>query len=85
MEVKGSIIGTASDTGTAGNIATITSDVTQGTGGGKVDMTPGSMVAKYTDKNQSKFSSSTSGFTVAGIGGADSDDLQRIPKSIGFS
>ena len=33
------------------------------------------MVAKYTDKNQSKFSSSTSGFTVAGIGGADNDNL----------
>ena len=62
MEVKGSIIGTASN-------------VTQGAGGGKVDMTQGSMVAKYTDKNQSKFFSSTSGFTVAGIGGADSDDL----------
>ena len=75
MEVKGSIIGTASTTGTTANIATITLDVTQGAGGGKVDMTPGTMVIKYTDKNQSKFFSSTSGFTVAGIGCADSDNL----------
>ena len=63
MEVKGSIIGNATAVGTTANITTITFDVTQGAGGGKVDMTPGTMLIKYTDENQT------------GIGGADSDNL----------
>lgn len=75
MEVKGSIIGNATAVGTTANITTITFDVTQGAGGGKVDMTPGTMLIKYTDENQTKIFSSTAGFTVAGIGGADSDNL----------
>ena len=75
MEVKGSIIGTASATGSATNITTITFDVTQSAGGGKVDLTPGTTLIKYTDEDQTKFFSSTAGFTVSGIGNADSDNL----------
>ena len=75
LEVKGSVIGTASATGTAANITTITFDVTQGAGGGKVDMTPGTLLIQYSDEDQTKIFSSTSGFTAAGIGSADSDNL----------
>ena len=40
-----------------------------------VDLTPGTTIIKYTDDIQSKLFASTSGFTVTGIGGADSDNL----------
>ena len=40
-----------------------------------MDLTPGSTVIKYTDDTQAKLFGSTSGFTVTGIGSADSDNL----------
>ena len=49
--------------------------MTQSAGGADVDLTPGTTVIKYTDETQSKLFASTSGFTVTGIGGADSDSL----------
>ena len=49
--------------------------MTQSAGGADVDLTPGTTIIKYTDEVQSKLFGSTSGFTVTGIGGADSDKL----------
>ncbi len=75
MELKGSVIGTAQTTGTTANITTIEFHVTQSAGGADVDLTPGTTIFKYTDSVQSKLFASTSGFTVTGIGSADSDNL----------
>ncbi len=75
MELKGSVIGTADVVGTAGVLKTIDFHVTQSAGGGDVDLTPGTMIVKYTDDVQAKLFSSTSGLTVTGVGSADSDNL----------
>ena len=75
MELKGSVIGTAETTGVTANITTISFHVTQSAGGADVDLTPGNTVIKFTDETQSKLFGSTTGFTVTGIGGADTDLL----------
>jgi len=76
MELKGSVIGTADGAnGTTGAITTIAFHVTQSAGGADVDLTPGSTIIKYTDETQSKLFGSTAGFTVTGIGSADTDNL----------
>ena len=75
MELKGSVIGTANAAAVTGLITTISFHVTQSAGGADVDLTPGSTVIKYTDPKQSKLFGSTAGFTVSGIGGADTDNL----------
>ncbi len=75
MELKGSVIGTADVAAVTGVITTIEFHVTQSAGGADVDLTPGSTVIKYTDPTQSKLFGSTAGFTVTGIGSADTDNL----------
>ena len=75
MEIKGSVIGTANTFGTTAAITTIEFHVTQSAGGADVDLTPGTTVIKYTDDTQNKLFASTAGFTVTGIGGADTDNL----------
>ncbi len=77
MELKGSVIGTANGAGSSATaaLASIAFHVTQSAGGADVDLTPGSTVIKYTDDTQVKLFGSTSGFTVTGIGGADTDNL----------
>ena len=75
MELKGSVIGTSNAAAVTGLITTISFHVTQSAGGADVDLTPGSTVIKYTDDTQNKLFGSTAGFTVTGIGGADSDNL----------
>ena len=79
MELKGSVIGattsTAPTSGTLAKLDTISFHVTQSAGGADVDLTPGTTIIKYTDDVQSKMFASTSGFTVTGLGGADSDNL----------
>ena len=79
MELKGSVIGattsTAPTSGALAKLDTISFHVTQSAGGADVDLTPGTTVIKYTDDTQSKLFASTTGFTVTGIGGADSDNL----------
>ncbi len=69
------VIGRAQTTGVTANITTISFHVTQSAGGADVDLTPGNTVIKYTDETQSKLFGSTSGFTVTGIGSADTDNL----------
>ena len=75
MELKGSVIGTSDYAATTGVLTNIAFHVTQSAGGADVDLTPGTTIIKYTDEVQSKLFGSTSGFTVTGIGGADSDKL----------
>ena len=75
MELKGSVIGTADYAAVTGVLTTISFHVTQSAGGADVDLTPGTTIIKFTDQTQSKLFASTSGFTVTGIGGADSDNL----------
>ncbi len=75
MELKGSVIGTSDVAAVTGVITTIEFHVTQSAGGADVDLTPGNTVIKYTDTTQSKLFGSTAGFTVTGIGSADSDKL----------
>ncbi len=77
MELKGSVIGTANGPGSTATAALtdISFHVTQSAGGADVDLTPGTTIIKYADDGQSKLFSSTSGFTVTGVGGADTDNL----------
>ena len=75
MELKGSVIGTSDYAATTGVLTNIAFHVTQSAGGADVDLTPGTTVIKYTDEVQSKLFASTNGFTVTGIGAADSDKL----------
>ena len=75
MELKGSVIGTADVASTTGVLTTIEFHVTQSAGGGDVDLTPGTMIIKYTDDVQAKLFSSTAGITITGVGGADVDNL----------
>ena len=75
MELKGSVIGTADVASTTGVLTTIEFHVTQSAGGGDVDLTPGTMIIKYTDDVQAKLFSSTAGITITGVGGADTDNL----------
>ena len=75
MELKGSVIGTANVASATGLITTIAFHVTQSAGGADVDLTQGSTVIKYTDKKQVKLFGSSAGFSVTGIGGADTDKL----------
>lgn len=75
MELKGSVILTASTTGTSGVISDIAFQVSNAAGGEAIDLTPGKTLIKYTDERQSKMFSSTSGFTVTALGASDSDKL----------
>ena len=40
-----------------------------------MDLTPGSLTIRYTDENQNKLFSSTTGLTITPVGGSDSDNL----------
>jgi flagellin FlaB len=78
LELKGSVIGstgTAPTSGALAKLSKISFHVTQSAGGADVDLTPGTTIIKFTDDTQSKLFASTSGFTLTGIGGADSDNL----------
>ena len=75
MELKGSVIGTSDVAAVTGVLTTITFHVTQSAGGADIDLSPGTTIIKYTDETQAKLFGSTAGFTVTGIGSADSDNL----------
>ena len=78
MELKGSVIVTAETVGVTAGATTIAFQVSNAAGGEAIDLTPGKTLIKYTDSTQSKMfvtDSSTAGFTVTGLGGADSDNL----------
>ena len=75
MQLKGSVIGTSNAVGTTGVLTTIDFHVTQSAGGADIDLTPGTMIIKYSDPVQNKLFSSTAGISVTGVGSADADNL----------
>jgi flagellin FlaB len=75
MELKGSVILTASTTGTSGVVSDIAFQVASAAGGESIDLTPGKTIIKYTDDTQSKVFDSTAKVTVTSLGSADSDKL----------
>ena len=75
MQLKGSVIGTSNAVGTTGVMTTIDFHVTQSAGGADIDLTPGTLIIKYSDPVQNKLFSSTAGISVTGVGNADADNL----------
>ena len=78
MELKGSVVLTASVTGTVAEGATVSDiafQVSNAAGGESIDLTPGKTLVKYTDTVQSKMFLATAGFTATGLGDADTDKL----------
>ena len=75
LELKGSVLAVANAVGVTGVVTELKFNVGQAAGGGQVDLTPGTMVIKYTDERQSKIFSSAAAILIVGIGGADSDAL----------
>ena len=75
LKIKGTIIGMANTTGTTAVITDIKFSVSQAAGGQVVDLTPGTMLIKYTDDRQTKMFASALGFTAIGVGTADTDQL----------
>ena len=73
MELKGSVVLTASTTGTSGVVSNIAFQVSNAAGGEAIDLTPGKTIIKYNDDGQSKVFDASTGFTVTAIGDADSD------------
>ena len=75
MVTKGAVILTASTSGASGIVSEIAIQVALSADGEPVDLTPGETIIRYTDGVQSTIFDSQSGFTVSGLGAADSDDL----------
>ena len=75
LELKGSVVLTASVPGTSGTVSVIAFQVSNSSGSGSIDLTPGRTIIKYTDKTQSKMFTSTAGFTATGLGSADPGHL----------
>jgi flagellin FlaB len=75
MQLKGSIIGTATSATATGTMTNISFHVAQTSGGADVDLTPGTTTIRYTDINQHKLFSSTAGMTITAVGNSDSDDV----------
>ena len=76
MELKGSVIATASTPGISGaTVSHIAFQVANAAGGESIDLTPGKTLIKYTDETQSKMftTEGPSGFTVTAMGDADTD------------
>ena len=71
-ELRGSVI--AEDTDEDGSVDQVYFQVANAAGGGAVDLTPGETLIRYTDENQTVMLGA-GGFTVAGQGSADSDNL----------
>ena len=78
MELKGSVVLTASTTGTSGVVSNIAFQVSNAAGGEAIDLTPGKTIIKYNDDGQSKVFDASTGFTVTAIGDADSDKLLEL-------
>ena len=75
MELKGSVLVTASTTGSGGIVQDITWQVTNAAAGEAIDLTVGNTVIKYTDKFQTVNLDTAGQFTVDGIGSDDGDTL----------
>ena len=76
MEMKGSIMATASVTGSSGTVDALTWQVSNAAAGEPIDLTPGATIIKYSDSNQVVTLDTGSEFTVNGsIGTADGDNF----------
>ncbi|MFQ6028401.1 MAG: archaellin/type IV pilin N-terminal domain-containing protein [Dehalococcoidia bacterium] len=75
MEMKGSIIATASTTGNSGIVSDLTFQVTNAAAGEAIDMSVGNTIIKYSDNNQVVNLDTAGEFTATGIGSDDGDSL----------
>ena len=76
LEQKGSIILTASTTGTSGVVSQIEFQVANAAAGEPIDLTPGNTIIRYSDKNQVKNMTTTADFTATNIAAfGDNDSL----------
>ncbi|MFQ6030591.1 MAG: archaellin/type IV pilin N-terminal domain-containing protein [Dehalococcoidia bacterium] len=75
VQLKGSVIATASTTGSSGVVSSITFQVTSVAAAESVNMAVGSTLVKYTDDNQSLVLDESGEVTIGGIGSSDSDSL----------
>jgi len=75
MEMKGSIIATASTTGNNGVISTLTFQVSNAAAGEAIDLSVGNTIIKYSDTNQVINLDNAGEFTATGIGSDDGDSL----------
>ncbi len=73
MELRGSVVVTASTTGASGVVSDIVLQVASASGGESIDLTPGKIIVKYSDSSQSRTFDSPSSFSVTGLGSTDSD------------
>ena len=78
MELKGSVVLTASTTGTSGVVSNIAFQVSNAAGGEAIDLTPGKTIIKYNDDTQSKIFDASTGFSVTAVGDADADKLLEL-------
>ena len=75
MDMKGSIIATASTTGNSGIVSDIAFQVSNAAAGEAIDLTVGNTIIKYSDKNQVVNLDTSGEFTATGIGSDDGDTL----------
>ncbi len=75
MEMKGSIIATATTTGNSGVVGTLTFHVSNAAAGEAIDLSVGNTIIKYSDKNQVVNLDTSGEFTASGIGSDDGDTL----------
>ena len=76
LEMKGSVILTASTTGASGVVSQIIFQVGLAAGGDHADLTPGRTVIRYTDENQVRNLTNTTDFSSANIASfGDNDTL----------
>ncbi len=75
MVLKGSVLVTASTTGSSGVVSTIAFHVTNAAAGESLDLTVGKTIVKYVDDNQTINLDESSEVTIAGIGNHDGDTL----------
>ena len=76
LEQKGSIILTASTTGTSGVVSQIEFQVANAAAGEPIDLTPGNTIIRYSDKNQVLNLTTSAHFTSTNVAGfGDSDNL----------
>ena len=80
MELKGSVVLSASTTGASGVVSNIAFQVSNAAGGEAIDLTPGKTIIKYNDDTQSKIFDASSGFTITAIGSADADKLLELKE-----
>ncbi len=75
MEMKGSIIATATTTGNSGIVSALTFQVSNAAAGEAIDLSVGNTIVKYSDKNQVVNLDTAGEFTATGIGSDDNDSL----------